>query len=142
MTHAVLNQRLVRRLCESCKQGFQPSPQLLQKLGIPQGRVAKLYQPFVPPPPDQRVDAKGNPIEIEICRRCGGRGYFGRIAIFELLVVTDELRKAVLTQPNAEHLRAVAAQMGHRSFQEEGILTAALGSTSLQELQRMMQSKG
>ncbi len=99
MTHAVLNQRLVRRLCESCKQGFQPSPQLLQKLGIPQGRVAKLYQPFVPPPPDQRVDAKGNPIEIEICRRCGGRGYFGRIAIFELLVVTDELRKAVLTNP-------------------------------------------
>ncbi len=79
LVRAVLNQRLVRRLCDKCKQAFQPQPQLLQKLGIPPGRVTKLYQPYVPPPPEHRVDAKGNPIEIEICKQCQGRGYFGRM---------------------------------------------------------------
>ncbi|MFO0923322.1 MAG: ATPase, T2SS/T4P/T4SS family [Pirellulales bacterium] len=141
ITSAVLNQRLIRRLCDKCKQPFQPSPQLLQKLGIPAGRVSKLYQPYVPPPPDQRVDAKGNPIEVQICNQCGGRGYFGKIAIFELLEVTDEFRNALLKQPNPVQLRQVAASLGHRSFQEEGVLAAALGLTSLQELQRMMQAK-
>ncbi len=55
----VTSQRLVRRLCESCRQTFQPTPQLLQKLGVSPGRISQLYQPFVAPPPEQRVDAKG-----------------------------------------------------------------------------------
>lgn len=133
----VTNQRLMRRLCEKCKQPFQPTPQLLQKLGIPPGRVKMLYQPFVPPPPEQRVDAKGNPIEIEICTQCGGRGYFGRIGVFEFLTVTDPIRAAVMQQPTSAHVAQVAKQQGHRGLQEEAILTVALGLTSLQELQRV-----
>ena len=97
-----------------------------------------MYQPFIPPPPEQRVDAKGNPIEIEICKQCGGRGYFGRTAIFELLSINDEIRKAVSQQLNPEVVMQVAKKMGHRTLQEEGILAAAMGVTSLQELQRVM----
>lgn len=137
IAHGVCNQRLLRRLCDKCKQGFPPPPQLLQKLGIPPGRVTVLYQPFVPPPPEQRVDAKGNPIEIEICRQCEGRGYFGRIGVFEYLTVSDPIRQAVLTNPTPAHVEAVAKQQGHRGLQEEAILTVALGLTSLQELQRV-----
>lgn len=133
----VTNQRLLRRLCEKCRQAFQPTPQLLQKLGIPAGRVQVLYQPFIPPPPEQRVDAKGNPIEIEICKQCAGRGYFGRIGVFEYLTVDDAIRQAVLTQPTTAHVTKVAVQQGHRGLQEEAILTVALGLTSLQELQRV-----
>ena len=133
----VTNQRLLRRLCDKCRQPFQPTPQLLQKLGIPAGRVQVLYQPFIPPPPEQRVDAKGNPIEIEICKQCGGRGYFGRIGVFEFLTVNDAIRAAVLKQPNAAFVTPVAVQQGHRGLQEEAILTVALGLTSLQELQRV-----
>ena len=140
-TIAVLNQRLIRRLCEKCRQPFQPTPQLLQKLGIPAGRVSKMYQPFIPPPPEQRVDAKGNPIQIEICTQCNGRGYFGRLGIFELLEVTDPIRNAVLKGGNVDAVRQAAQQGGHRSFQEEGILAFALGLTSLQEVQRMLQTK-
>ena len=47
---AVLNVRLIRKLCDQCKQSFQPPPQLLQKLGIPAGRVQVLYQEYKPPP--------------------------------------------------------------------------------------------
>jgi type II secretory ATPase GspE/PulE/Tfp pilus assembly ATPase PilB-like protein len=137
-----LNQRLVRRLCEKCKQPYQPTPQLLAKLGIPAGRVSKLYQPTIPPPPDQRVDAKGNPIEIEICKRCNGRGYLGRIAIFELLTIDDKMRAAILKNANnPEELRRFAKENGHLGFQEEGILACALGVTSLQELQRLLSAK-
>ncbi len=138
----VLNQRLVRRLCERCKQPFQPSPQLLQKLGIPAGRVQKLFQPTIPPPPEQRVDAKGNPIEIEICKKCNGRGYFGRMGIFELLIIDDKMRQAIVKYAaNPDAIRQFAKQQGHLGFQEEGILACALGLTSLQEIQKMMAAK-
>ncbi|GAB5402005.1 MAG: ATPase, T2SS/T4P/T4SS family [Aureliella sp.] len=137
----VLNQKLVRRLCTECRQPFQPSPQLLQKLGIPAGRVQKLYQPFIPPPPEQRVDENGKPIEIEICTKCNGRGYFGRAGIFELLILDDEIRKAVLSKPDPAHVTAVAKQRGFLTFQEEGVLAVATGMTSLQELQRVLSPK-
>lgn len=138
----VINQRLIRRLCEKCKQPYQPNPQLLQKLGIPPGRVQKLYNPTIPPPPEQRVDAKGNPIEIEICKRCNGRGYYGRMSIFELLTVDDTMRQAILKYGNnPDEMRKFAKQHKHLGFQEEGILACALGSTSLQEVQKMVSGK-
>lgn len=137
-TCGVLNQRLIRRLCLQCRQPFQPKPQLLQKLGIPAGRVQVLYQPTIPPPPEQRVDANGKPIEIEICSKCGGRGYYGRAAVFELLTVNDEIRKAVLTNPKPEYVTQVAKQHGFLSLQDEGVLAVATGLTSLQELQRVL----
>jgi len=142
IAQGVLNQRLVRRLCESCKQSFQPTPQLLQKLGLPAGRVPKLYKPTIPPPPDQRVDAKGNPIEIEICKKCNGRGYFGRMALFELLVVDDKMRKAFAQfMDKPDELRKFVKQSGHSGFFEEGVLACALGHTSLEEVQRVLQGK-
>ena len=137
-----LNQRLLRRLCDSCKQGYQPSPQLLQKLGLPAGRVPKLYKPTIPPPPEERVDAKGNPIEIEICKKCKGKGYFGRMALFELLTIDDTMRQAILKYAGSpDDLRKFAKQKGHAGFFEEGILACALGMTSLEEVQRILQAK-
>lgn len=100
ITCGVINLRLFRRLCTECRQPFQPSPQLLQKLGLPAGRVQTLYQPFIPPPPEQRVDANGKPLEIEICPRCNGRGYYGRVAIFELLQINDQIRQALQQKPD------------------------------------------
>jgi type II secretory ATPase GspE/PulE/Tfp pilus assembly ATPase PilB-like protein len=111
---------------------------MLQRLGLPADRVKTLYQPFIPPPPEQRVDANGKPIEIPICKRCNGRGYFGRIGIYEVLTIDDQFRKAALQNPTPEFLRQVAKKLGHKSFQEEGLLAAVVGHTSLQELQRVL----
>ncbi len=141
ITCGVLNQRLVRRLCTECRQPFQPSPQLLQKLGIPPGRVRQLYQPTIPPPPEQRVDANGKPIEIEICSKCEGRGYFGRAAIFELLTMNDAIRQAALKSPTVDHVVKVAKEQGFLTLMEEGVLAVATGLTSLQELQRVLSPK-
>lgn len=134
---AVLNVRLIRKLCDQCKQSFQPPPQLLQKLGIPAGRVQVLYQEYKPPaePP---VDEKGNPIIIPPCSKCGGLGFFGRTGLFELLVIDDQIRAVLKEQPNLEAIKRVAKASGHRSIQEEGILQVAQGVTSINELQRVL----
>jgi len=137
----VINLRLVRRLCTKCRQAFQPNPQLLKKLGLPPGRIQVLYQPFIPPPPEQRVDANGKPIEIEICRRCNGRGFYGRAAIFELLKIDDDIRKAALSDPNPANVQAVARSKGFLTIQEEGVLAVATGMTSIQEVQAVLSPK-
>ncbi len=134
---AIINQRLVRRLCEKCKVSFTPPPALLQRLGIPAGRVSQLYQPFVPPPIEQQVDANGKPAPIIPCAACQGRSYFGRIAIFELLQPGDTLKAALLKTQDIAALSKIAREEGHRSLQAEAVLTVARGLTSLEELKRI-----
>ena len=133
---AVLGQRLVRRLCDECKEGFEPSPQLLKQLGIPAGRVAMLYRPFVPPPIEQQVDENGRPAPIEPCQACNGRGYLGRIAIYELLIPGEKLKAALLKTQDINKLTQIAKSEGHRSMQAESVLTVARGLTSLDELKK------
>lgn len=137
----VLNQRLARRLCETCKEGFEPSPQLLQRLGIPAGRVPVLFRPYVPPPIEQQVDEKGRPAPIPPCPACGGRGYLGRIAIFELLQPGPQFRSALLKTQDLAQLRQIAKNEGHRGLQSEAVLTVARGLTSLDELKRVFSGK-
>lgn len=138
---AVLHQRMVRRLCENCKVGFEPPPQLLAQLGIPAGRVPVLYAPFVPPPIEQQVDEQGRPAPIEPCHVCGGRGYFGRIGIFELLRPGTQFKAALAKTNDASQLFSIAKAEGHRGIQAEAVLSVARGLTSLDELKRVF-SKG
>lgn len=133
----VLSQRLARRLCDNCKQPYPPAPQLLQKLGIPAGRVQALYREWQPPP-QPPVDEQGNPIPPQICPKCAGIGYFERTAIFELLNVNDQMRQTLVKQPDLAVLQKVAKAAGHRGLQEEAILAACLGTTSLTEIQRVL----
>lgn len=137
----VTGQRLVRRLCDNCKVGFQPTPQLLQQLGIPQGRVALLYQPFVPPPIEQQVDENGRPAPITPCHSCQGRGYLGRIGIFELLTPGPQLRDALTKTQDMGRLAAIAKSEGFHGTQTEAVLTVARGLTSLDELKRAFAKK-
>lgn len=134
---AVIGQRLVRRLCDQCKVGFEPAPQLLNQLGIPAGRVAMLYKPFIPPPIEQQVDENGRPAPIEPCGACAGRGYHGRIAIFELLVPGEKLKAALLKTQDLNQLNQIAKSEGHRGMQAEAVLTVARGLTSLDELKKV-----
>ena len=122
----VLNQRLVRTLCASCKVAYEPSPDMLKKLGIPQGRIQVLYRE---PKPDE-LDG--------ICLDCGGIGYRGRTAIFEWLQVNDQVRKVLVSQAALEPLRAAGRQAGMRTPREEGVLLVAKGVTSLTELRRVL----
>ncbi|HEX4412499.1 MAG TPA: ATPase, T2SS/T4P/T4SS family [Lacipirellulaceae bacterium] len=123
---AVLCTRLIRKLCDTCKVAYAPTPDLLKKLGIPQGKVEALYR--VP---------KGEEIE-KPCKECGGVGFKGRTGIFELLEVDDKVREVLVKAPKLELLTKAARLAGMRPFQEEGLLLVAKGVTSLAELQRVL----
>jgi type II secretory ATPase GspE/PulE/Tfp pilus assembly ATPase PilB-like protein len=124
---AVLNQRLIRKLCPDCKVGYVPPGEVLKKLGIPPGKVEKLYRP----PKPEEVEKP--------CKTCQAIGYLGRTGLFELLVVTDDMRKILVQQPKMELLKQAARADRQRSLQEEGVLLVAQGITSLAELQRVLQ---
>ena len=131
---AVLNQRLVRLLCETCRQAYEPPEQLLQKLGIPKGRVEVLFREFQPPPPGTKKK-RGEP---EVCPDCGGLGYKGRTAVFELIKISDDMRKALVERPRPDVLLELSRKAGNPTLQEEGVLLVARGATAINELQRVL----
>jgi general secretion pathway protein E len=106
--------------------------------------VQLLYQQFQPPTPEQLEEMnkerkkKGEPEEPAVCPACGGVGYRGRTAIYELLIINDHIREALTKNPKMEVLRDIARKTGHRTLQEEGIVHVATGATSVQELQRVL----
>ncbi len=132
----VLCMRLVRKLCTKCRIEYVPHPQLLQKLGLPQGRIERLYRPFIFKP--GMLDENQN--EIEPCSNCSGIGYKGRTGIFELLKMTEPLRAAAIKSPNLAALTALAKKNQHISLTQEASVVIAQGVTSVEELQRMLQS--
>jgi len=136
----VVNQRLLRKLCQ-CKEAYQPPPQLLHKLGIPQGRVSAFYREKKPLTPEQirQLEEAKQPVPPP-CPQCQAGGYYGRTGIFEILEVNDEIREALVKRPQMEHLRSLAQAAGARSFQDEAILQVALGTTSLTEAQRVLKT--
>ena len=131
-----LNQRLVRKLCDDCKQPYPPTPQVLQQLGIPAGKVQAFFRHHegpLPLPPDAPKNAVP-----QVCHTCGGIGFKGRSAVFELLVMNDQLRETLMKTPKIDVLRAEARKAGFRSMQEEGIALVAKGVTELPELLRVL----
>ena len=134
--NVVVAMRIIRKLCDKCKVPFAPHPSLLQKLGIPPGRIGQLYKPFVFQP--GMLDDKEK--EIVPCSKCHGIGYKGRTGIFELLNVNDEFRQALIQTPRMDKLMAVAQRNGHVSMQQEGIVLVARGITSIEELQRVLKA--
>lgn len=133
----VLNMRLVRKLCETCRQPFPPTPQLLGKLGFPAGRIRQLYRPTVMR--GDETDERGNPVPP--CETCFGTGYVGRTGVFELFEIGDPMRKVIMggeTRPDA--LQDAAVNNGQVRMQDELALLVARGVTSLEEMQRVLAS--
>lgn len=124
----VVHGRLIRKLCEECREAYAPSPALLKKLGIPAGKIEHLYR--------TPQDRKG-----PICSNCDGIGYYGRTGMYELLVVDDAIGQILASgKPQLETLRKAARQAGLQTEMEHGILLVARGVTSVDELQRALKS--
>lgn len=134
----VTGQRLVRRLCDKCKQPVQVRPQVIQQLGGDPRQQNTLYKPYRLPPPEKRVDEQGKPIEMVPCPVCQGVGYIGRIAIFEMIFVNDSIRETLLKAPSIENIQKAAAKAGNESLQASGYRLVLLGVTSIEEVQRVL----
>jgi len=116
----VLSQRLVRRLCPSCRAPGPATADELARLGLPAGAT----------PPDL-YQAVG-------CPACDFRGYRGRLAITEILPIDAELDELIARRAHTAELRAAAQRKGFRSLAEDGVRRVLDGSTSLRELARVI----
>lgn len=121
---AIMGQRLVRRLCSECRVPYKPSEELLKMLNLPAGKIDKFYRP----PKDSEVQ----------CPSCEGLGYRGRIGVYELLVITDEIRELIRDKGSATKIKKLARRNGMLSMKEEGLRLVIRGLTSIEELQRVV----
>jgi general secretion pathway protein E len=119
----ILAQRLVRRLCPHCREAYTPEPEWVREVGLDE--VSGQAQPTL-------YRAKG-------CEHCEQSGYWGRITILELLVMTEKVRRAVLEQSDAETIRNAAIEDGMRPMREDGLRKALLGLTTVEEVERVTQ---
>ena len=124
----VVHGRLIRKLCEACREPYKPSAELLKKLGVPPGKIEHLYQP-----PQGQSES--------ICDVCDGIGYRGVTGIYEVLTVTEEIQRILVSgQPQIESLRKAARAAGMQTEVDHGKLLVAIGTTSVEELQRVFKA--
>jgi len=121
---AAMAQRLVRAICEQCKESYAPTERELKMLGaLAAGSANKTL-------PDRMYHGAG-------CDRCGKSGYKGRKGIFEIFKVDDTIQRLIFDHAPATLLRQRAREMGMRTLREDGMLKVASGMTSLQEVLRV-----
>jgi general secretion pathway protein E len=115
---AVLAQRLVRRICESCRKPVKLTPEQRTALGPAGVDLVEVW--------------KG-----EGCSECRGTGYRGRTGIYELLVMDEELRAAVQQDASARRMESLGLSKGMRLLKDDGIRLVRKGSTTVEEVLRV-----
>ncbi|ANM31259.1 secretion system protein E [Acidobacteria bacterium Mor1] len=120
---SVLAQRLVRRLCQHCSEDHDLTPDELRRLG---------YNPAEIKSPPRFKRAVG-------CERCSHRGYRGRVAIFELLVLNEPVKDALISRKTSHEIRRISTETtGLVTLLEDGITKAARGEISFEEIIRKL----
>jgi len=130
----VLCQALIRNLCPACRQPYRPDPQMLAKANLASSQIERFYRP--PDPDPDRVDENGEPI---ICPSCQGTGYIGRTGVFELLEITDEIRRLIADKAQLAQIKAACRKNNMHYLQENALQKVMDGMTSIQEVIRVTQ---
>ncbi|HEY8304688.1 MAG TPA: ATPase, T2SS/T4P/T4SS family [Solirubrobacteraceae bacterium] len=114
----IVAQRLVRVLCQHCKQPSKAPEALLAEYGLYESEA---FEPVG-------------------CSRCSNSGYRGRMGIYEVMSITEELRALVLDRASVDDIAAAAVRHGMRRMREDGIAKVRAGQTSIAEIERMTTS--
>jgi type IV pilus assembly protein PilB len=115
----ILAQRLVRRVCKGCKEEYEPSDEVLRRLGIDRALIGG------------KKFAQGRG-----CETCNFTGYKGRMAITEILVVDERLRELMLSGASTSQLARAAVESGMSTLRECGLQAIFSGSSSVEEVLR------
>jgi type IV pilus assembly protein PilB len=114
----VVAQRLVRVLCQHCKQPSKAPQELLAEYGLYESEA---FEPVG-------------------CSRCAVTGYRGRMGIYEVMSINEEIRSLVLSRASVDEIAAAAVRQGMRRMREDGIAKVRAGQTSIAEIERMTTS--
>ncbi len=113
----VIGQRLVRRICTRCRAQFEPTEEMLMELEL------------------HAADVSGRKFHYGAgCDHCNGTGYRGRLGIFEIMTVDDEMRELIMQRASTNVLREHARRKGMRSLRESGLLAIFEGLTTIEEV--------
>ena len=121
----VVAQRLVRKVCNDCKQYYEPDDKVLQELNLDADEIVGKKFAY----------GKG-------CEACNFSGYKGRLAIYEIMPVSERLKDLVLTESSTQTIREVALEEGMRSLRDSGLLAIYDGVTSVEEVIRETMMSG
>ena len=119
--NAILAQRLVRKICQQCREEFTPSAEMREFLTLQGFQSEKMFK------------GKG-------CDRCRKTGYSGRLGIYELLVMDDSLRDMVTANPDVNHLRKLCRERGLVTLREDGFQKVIKGLTTVDEILRVTEN--
>jgi type IV pilus assembly protein PilB len=114
----IVAQRLVRLLCKHCKRPLKVSEAVLAEHGL----------------------AGAEPFEAVGCSRCGGSGYRGRLGVYEVMSVSEQIRALILEKASVDEMVAIAVQEGMRRLRDDGMEKVREGLTSIAEVERMTSS--
>ena len=119
---AIVAQRLARKLCERCKVGYVPEPAELSAAAYPEWLWPEIPQLFKP----------------QGCPACATTGYRGRIGLYEVMQMSEEIERLTVERSSADAIRAVAVQQGMMTLRDDGLEKARMGITSLDEVARVV----
>jgi len=126
----VSNQRLLRILCSECKQAYAPNKELIRKFNLPAEKAKVLHRPS-----GEVYDKRGRG---STCQHCQGTGFVGRTAVFEMIILNNELRKAVV---NSKALSEIGTQFRRAKMlylQEQALRKVISGTTAINEMVRVL----
>lgn len=118
----VLAQRLVRRICDSCRTVYSPPAEMVDRLGF-----------------DDPARARGCFTHGAGCAVCGGTGYKGRVGLYELLLFTESIRTAVSRKVDPDELLSLTDKTGMRTLRRDGWEKICSGLTTVEEAARVVQ---
>ncbi|MCJ7692551.1 MAG: Flp pilus assembly complex ATPase component TadA [Sedimentisphaerales bacterium] len=126
----VSNQRLLRKLCEECKQAYEPNKELLHKFNIPADKAKVLYRAG-----KEIYDKRG---KARICENCQGTGFVSRMCVYEIILLNDELRKAIFQAQSLAEVGTHFRRAKMLYLQEQALKKVVSGITAINEVIRVL----
>jgi len=126
----ISNQRLLRKLCEECKQAYGPNRELLRKFSIPAKKAKVFYRAG-----KVQYDKRGRPV---ICENCQGTGFVGRTGVFEIITIDDRLRETIKQAESLSEIGSLFRGAKMLYLQEQALRKVITGTTSINEMVRVL----
>jgi len=129
----VSNQRLLRKLCEECKQAYEPNKEILKKFNISPEKAKVFYRPG-----KVQYDKHGKP---RPCENCQETGFVGRMAVFEMIILDDQLKKAIKHAKSLSEVDAHFKSAKMLYLQDQALQKVINGITAINEMVRIFSKK-
>jgi type II secretory ATPase GspE/PulE/Tfp pilus assembly ATPase PilB-like protein len=126
----ISNQRLLRILCDECKQGYTPDKELFKKFNIAAEKTKVLYRAG-----KVQYDKHGKPLT---CEHCQGTGYFGRTAVYEIITLNDELRRVINKSKSLPEIGTQFRRAKMLYLQEQALRKVIAGKIAINEMIRVL----